>query len=367
MQKVQSYLYPNRVILLADLAGFTVENKVAYARRLKIYSGIDNVIQFDIQNADQKRIDLTTLQDIEVNIMDASGKALKNSPYQPTLTTSATATGVTVNATNGKSTTTTLTVPTANIAGAGFAVSYTISGTSIVGPVVVSSISSDVDSGTTTLTVTFPNQTVTSATGVSISNIIKGLAQITIPLDDLNELDDQYLSYSVTAVDQFGNNILLYADSNFTGAGKIELLGDAMPVFRDDRVYDEFVGEINFMGNVTQQTPAIPCSFYEAEPTEYMSFDIYLNNFIGTIWVEGTEDMTIAQSSWSNAPQFQTFSCTTATTTTVSFNNVSVASTAGHYNYMRIRWQYPDVWQYGSQQDPTTVYGSITKVVASSN
>lgn len=84
MQKIQSYLYPNRVILLADLAGFTTENTVVYAKTIKIYKGVDNVIQFDIQNADQKRLELVTsplVTNLKLNVMDASGKALTNSPY----------------------------------------------------------------------------------------------------------------------------------------------------------------------------------------------------------------------------------------------------------------------------------------------
>ena len=283
MQKVQSYLYPNRVLLLADLAGFTVENRVVYARTIKIYNGIDNILEFDIQNADQKRIDLTTISDIKLNIMDATGNSLPNSPY----TLSATA--------------------------------------------------------------------------------LKGIAKVVIPQDDLTDLADQYLHYSVTAVDSDSNDIILYCDSQFGAVGNIHVMGNAMPTFRDDRVYDKFVGEINYMGNVTNHTPAIPCKFYEATPTEYMDFEIYLDNFIGDIWVEATEDMTIAVSSFTNATRLQSFSCTTKTTTTVTFNNVPVSSTGGQNNYMRVSWQYPNVWQYGSQQDPTLVYGSITKVVASSN
>jgi hypothetical protein len=362
MQKVQSYLYPNRVILLADLAGFTVENKIVYARTIKIYNGVDNVIEFDIQNADQKRIDLTTLSDIEVNVMDASGNALSNSPYYPSLQTTATATGATVVAAS-KGTTTSITIPTANISGPGFAVGYQIIGTNIVGPVLVSSIASDVDSATTTITVTYPNQTVAGSTNTSISCIVKGLATITIPVDDLSELSDQYLTYSVTAVDQFGNNIILYNDSQFGAAGTIELIGNAMPQFRDDMVYDSFVGEINYLGNVINHTPAIPCKFYEAEAIECMNFDVTITNFIGTIYVEATEDMTIAVSSFINAPQLQSFSCTSPTTTTVSFTNVPVASTGGQYNYMRVSWLYPDVWQSGGQ-DPTIQFGLVTKIVA---
>ena len=86
MQKIQSYLYPNRIILLADLASFNVEYTKVYQRNVKIYNGIDNTIEFDIKNADQKRIDLTTLSNIELNVMDSQGIALPNSPYVVTPT-----------------------------------------------------------------------------------------------------------------------------------------------------------------------------------------------------------------------------------------------------------------------------------------
>jgi hypothetical protein len=84
MQKVQSYLYPNRVIVIANLAGFNVENTVVYAKTVKIYKGVDNVIQFDIQNADQKRLDLINsplISGIQMNLMDIAGNALPSSPY----------------------------------------------------------------------------------------------------------------------------------------------------------------------------------------------------------------------------------------------------------------------------------------------
>jgi len=363
MQKVQSYLYPNRIILLADLAGFTVENKVPYTRTVKIYQGIDNVIEFDIQNSDQKRIDLSTLSDIEVNVMDMSGNALPSSPYYPTPLNSATATNATVVATSGQATTTTITIPTANISG-NFLTSCVITGTSIVGPVLVSGVSVDVDSATTTISVTFPKQTVAGASNLSISCILKGLASIIIPQEDINDLDKQYLKYSVTALDQLGNQILLYIDASFTGPGTMEIIGNALPKFRDDIIYDEFVGEINYMGNVINHSPAIPCKYYEANATEFMNFEVKMTNFIGTVYVEATEDMTIAVSSFLNAPQLQSFTCSTPTTTTISFNNVPVLNsvTGKNYNYMRISWLYPDVWQYGSQQNPLLYFGSVNSV-----
>jgi hypothetical protein len=275
MQKVQSYLYPNRVILIANLAGFTVENTVVYAKTVKIYNGIDNIIQFDIQNADQKRIDLSTMSNIELNVMDMSGNALPESPY--------------------------IVTPTA----------------------------------------------------------IKGIATVTIPSDDLVDLADQHLRYSVTAVSG-GNDVMLYCDSRFSAVGTIQLIGNAMPKIRDEMVYDKFVGEINYMGNVIDHTPAIPCKFYEAVAVESMDFEMYLDRFIGTIYIEATKDMTISVDSFKNATRIQTFTTAVASTQTLVFNNVDV----GTYNYFRISWEYPDVWQIRGAQDPYPTYGRVTKVIA---
>jgi len=275
MQKVQSYLYPNRVILIANLAGFTVENTVVYAKTVKIYNGIDNTIEFDIQNADQKRIDLSTMSNIELNLMDMSGNALPESPY-------------------------------------------------IVSP-----------------------------------TTIKGIATVTIPFDDLVDLADQNLRYSVTAVSG-GKDVILYCDSRFSAVGTIQLIGNAMPKIRDEMIYDKFVGEINYMGNVIDHTPAIPCKFYEAAAIESMDFEIYLDRFIGTVYVEATTDMTISVDSFKSATRIQTFTTAVASTQTLAFNNVDV----GTYNYFRISWQYPDVWQINGAQDPYPTYGRVTKVIA---
>jgi hypothetical protein len=283
MQKIQSYLYPNRVILIADLAGFTVENTIVYAKTVKIYKGIDNVIQFDVQNADQKRLDLVNtplVTNLKMNVMDMSGNALPNSPY-------------------------------------------TVSNTSIT-----------------------------------------GIGTVTIPHTDLVNINHQYLQYSVTATDTNSNTIPLYTDSRFSAVGKIEVIGYATPTPHATTIYDRFYGEINFMGNVIQHTSATPCKFYEAVPTTSMNFSIHLTNFIGTVYVEATEDMTVSVESFANATQLQSMTYSVATTTTLTFNNVPVANpvTGQNYNYMRVSWTFPDVWQYGSQQNPNLTYGTVDLV-----
>jgi len=276
MQKISSYLYPNRIELLANVAGFTTEYTNVYQRTVKIYNGIDNTLEFDIKNADQKRIDLSTFRNIELNIMDMSGNALPNSPY-------------------------------------------------IVTPL---------------------NQTTS-----------KGLASVTIPQDDLAELEHQHFTYSVTAVKN-GADIMLYADSRFGAKGKIELVGDALPTFRDDVVYDRFSGEIDFQGNVKNHTSAIPCKFYEAVPTTTMSFSVAMTNYIGTIYIEGTKDSTISVESFKNATRLQSWTTSVATTTSHIFSNVPV----GDYNYFRVVWTYIDPVLIGVNNTYPT--GTVDKVTA---
>ena len=275
MQKIQSYLYPNRIIVTADLAGFTTEYKNVYQRTVKIYQGVDNVIEFDIKNADQKRVDLTTLSDLQMNVMDQSGNALPNSPYTVT-----------------------------------------------------------------------PNSP------------LVGISTATIPADDLTDLDHQFFNYSLTAVKDTAT-IPLYVDSRFGAVGRIEFITNAVPQVKKAKIWDRFSGEINYLGNVIEHTSVVATKSYEAVPTTTMSFVAHVTNFIGKIYVEGTEDSTISVNSFTNA---QPVSSTTypnvpgGYTGTVTFTDIPV----GKYNYLRMSWTYPDVWQYGAQL--TTPFGTVDTV-----
>ena len=56
MQLVTRYLVNNRIEIVANEAGFITEYKPVYHRQIKLYKGIDNVLQFRLLNADQKPI-----------------------------------------------------------------------------------------------------------------------------------------------------------------------------------------------------------------------------------------------------------------------------------------------------------------------
>jgi hypothetical protein len=81
MQKISSYLYPNRIVLLADLAGFTVEYTNVYQRNVNLYKGIDNTLEFDVKNPDQKRIDLDGY-DLVFTMMDTEGNQIIQKPME---------------------------------------------------------------------------------------------------------------------------------------------------------------------------------------------------------------------------------------------------------------------------------------------
>jgi len=273
MQKISSYLYPNRIILTADLAGFTTEYKNVYQRIVKIYRGVPNVLEFDIKNADQKRIDLTTVTSLSLNVMDAGGKALPNSPYTVT-----------------------------------------------------------------------PNTPIT------------GIASATIPSADLTSIAHQFLQYSVTAVIS-GTTKLLYADSRFGAVGTIEVVGDATPTTRSNRVYNTFTGEIDFAGNVQNRSPAIPAKFYEAVPVTTLSMSVLISTgFLGKVYYEGTTDMTISVNSYLNAGQTIIFDNSSTNIPTSNQQTVTVTIPVAAYNYFRVTWQWPSTTSMSSYM---TIYGGF--------
>ncbi len=255
MQKISTYLYPNRIELLADLAGFTVEYTNVYQRTVKIYNGIDNTIEFDIKNADQKRIDLSTITNIELNVMDSQGNALPNSPY----------------------------------------------------------------------TITPLNQTTH-----------KGLAKVVIPQEDLVDLENQFLRYSVTGLKD-GQDIILYGDSRFGAVGKMELVGEALPTFRDEQVVTSFYSDMSYdtIASENFHSSAIPVKFYEAIPTTVATLDFAFSSLDANVKIEATKDASISSESF-------TIRGTVLDTFDVTSNIISLTknySDLGEYAYIRISYR----------------------------
>lgn len=264
MQKISTYLYPNRVELLADLAAYNVEYTNVYQRIVKIYQGIDNVIEFDIKNADQKRIDLVSITSMQLNVMDTTGNKLPNSPYVVTPTS------------------------------------------------------------------------------------LKGIATVTIPKEDLEGLDPQFFRYSVTGL-KSGQETVFYADTRFDAVGKIELVGSAMPITRERRVYDTWTAEIDLKGIPTHHSPAIAAKFYEAVKTETLNFEIHATGFIGSVWLEATKNGTTNVEAWRAAGK--PFGSWTQTEEGGKFTGIvpfGANIPVGEYQYFRVSYTTPYISGVGA-------------------
>lgn len=265
MQKISSYLLINRIELVADLAGYFTEYKSVYKRTIKVYNGIDNTLEFDIKNADQKRIDLSTLGAIELNVMDNQGYALPNSPY----------------------------------------------------------------------TITPLNQT-----------SYKGLATVTIPQDDLVDLTDQFLTYSVTT-SKNGDDVMLYADTRFGATGTIELIGNALPLIRDTDVYTHFNGLGDFNNTtITYFSDAINLRFRDAVPPTTAEITISVDNLDGSVWIEATKDAVIGHESYTYRGTRLVNQTVTPLDTTFTFT-VSIEE----YRWLRVNYT----------KDPKVTTGKVTE------
>lgn len=70
MQLIPRYLVKNKTTVIANEAGFLTEYRPVYTRQLKVFTGIDNVLDFKLVNADQKSIDLATYSSIKFQAFD---------------------------------------------------------------------------------------------------------------------------------------------------------------------------------------------------------------------------------------------------------------------------------------------------------
>jgi hypothetical protein len=87
MQKIQVYLVPNRIKVTTDVTGFTTEFRQVYQRKLKLYKGIDNTIEFDVRDSSQRRenvigydIIIKFFDDAHKNLFSIQGRPIVGKP-----------------------------------------------------------------------------------------------------------------------------------------------------------------------------------------------------------------------------------------------------------------------------------------------
>lgn len=74
MQQIQSYLYPNIVVVqFLDPTIFSPRNRPVYSRPIKVYQGIDNPLQVVVKDQDQKPVNVTGYL-VQLDIQDPEAK-----------------------------------------------------------------------------------------------------------------------------------------------------------------------------------------------------------------------------------------------------------------------------------------------------
>ena len=230
MQRISVYLYPNRITLVSNLdadPNTNTEYRIVYQRTVKIYKGIDNVIELEVKNNDQKRVEIGN-EPLKLVLMDQSRNLINT---------------------------------------------YT-------------------------------------AESLEDSTIV-GLARITIPQADLNDLNTQFLRFAVYKEDI--TNILTYNDAQFGAIGTIQLLDGLNTITTTTTRYDRWTTETNYQNNrwegrkIYTISESIPLTEYRATKIQTVKLKLKLNDFFGTVYIEGTNNEVIGNEAYRNPKELFEF------------------------------------------------------------
>jgi hypothetical protein len=132
--------------------------------------------------------------------------------------------------------------------------------------------------------------------GDSSSYTNKGLFKVTITENDLLNVKEQYLSYSIYLVDYDGTKVITYADEFFGNQGVIKVSGDAFPgpsetysitTFTEDNsewFSESLDAQPGINGNEALHTAAV-----------------YTDSYVGDVVVQGTLDnQVVGTTSWAD-------------------------------------------------------------------
>jgi len=201
MQLTPRYLVKNKTNIIANEAGFITEYRSVYTRQIKIFKGIDNVLEYRVLNADQKPVDIQGYTPV-IMIFDENQN------------------------------------------------------------LVIQHDCDVLDLGTTET---------------------RGKCKITITENDMLNLKQQYLSYSIHLNSSSGNT-LTYSDSYFENRGTIYLDGQSLPAPKPAHSITQFSEEVEgtWVSESVEAQPALNGN--EALHTAL----VYTNGFDGEVTIQGT-------------------------------------------------------------------------------
>jgi hypothetical protein len=332
MQKLPVYLYPNLIVLQLDLDNEVRRtNNTMYQRELKIQKGLKNKVQLQFKNSDQKAVRIKALGTLASPASTSSNDIIVDSNRGIQVGMLAIAdnitTGTYVSAINSTTITLSLLDP-----------AYDPYTDSFVNP-----ITSTITSGTN---ITFKHNFVFSMFDASQQRMIvqktleivddgvttssRGLALLELTESDTRNLDTSYYTFGVTLTDSDGANLPAYSDTYYGMNGTVKLTHDLWPTLKDNQTVTTF----QVFANTTDSRYEFLSGNLRAYPenSETTTVAMYLENFTGTILVQGTLE---------DAPGYFANYATIDTKTYEGYTGVVYSNAVGRWSDVRVKW-YPD-------------------------
>ena len=343
MNKLPVYLYSNLLDIILDLDQNRSIHKIMYQRKIKIQKGFKDSVQIQFKNSDQKPIAVSTASTYYFDMIDSNGRQLVLHKLLTILDDTV------VYSVNQDQTATNATLTFSDTTG--ISVGQTVQGFGI--PVNAKVIAVGAGSVTLNLATVFP---ITTATEVIFNTFNKrgvALAEFD-PIDTLNLTAGSY-KFLVKQDNGDGTFTPAYSNTYYNITGEVEVMEDGFPVgfpvqtvnskqLENGQEYDRDVMDMGYMFFSGWYRP-FPNAMTISTP---QSAVFALNNFVGTITVEGTLDNNPSPAGQANA---QAFTVTTYTSTTPTLGNIQLA---WNTNLVAVRFKIkPSTDGFGSNYYPT--------------
>ena len=156
---------------------------------------------------------------------------------------------------------------------------------------------------------------------------VKGVCKVTVTENDLLNVKEQFLKYSVHLVNSDGDSVITYTNSHFENNGTIMVNASANPAPRDTYSVTTFT-------EVTENTPYWASESITAEPAingneALHTAAVYTDSYVGDLVVQGTLDNQITGTTdWADI---------TTLTFTGSETEPKPANFNGVYSFLRFK------------------------------
>ena len=152
------------------------------------------------------------------------------------------------------------------------------------------------------------------------STATRGLFTVTVTENDLLNLKQQYLSYTVYLIDNAGEKVISYTDTHFGNDGVIKLSAEAFPGAKASKQLQSFTktdtDTDDYVSEAINAEPGINGN--EALHTAV----IYSDGYVGDVYVEGTlENQITDYTQWAQLAEI-VFNGSETEPTPVNFNGV---------------------------------------------